>query len=126
MKTTLICNSEMAWNIFDAALVILSIIDQVVLLFLPGTGQIKVVFIRVIRIVRLARILRGFKAMRVCTALRLMLRCLLGAVASLGWSIVMLLFIFYLFGLIFVQGIASHIHDEGPDGISDEHRGDIM
>lgn len=120
------CNSEMAWNIFDAALVILSIIDQVVLLFLPGTGQIKVVFIRVIRIVRLARILRGFKAMRVCTALRLMLRCLLGAVASLGWSIVMLLFIFYLFGLIFVQGIASHIHDEGPDGISDEHRGDIM
>jgi len=124
------CNDDLSWNLFDFFLVTVGAIDLLLRSALQGSnpsnsGSVKVIFLRVLRVLRLARILRGLKALRFFAELRLMLSCLSHSVQSLFWSIVMLVFIFYIFGLIFVQGIVSYIQDE-KDVILDEDLHDIL
>jgi len=59
----------------------------------------------------MARVLRGLRVMKFFIELRLMLNSLIGSVASLFWSIAMLLLIFYIFALVFVQGVANFFID---------------
>jgi len=110
------CNEDMSWNMFDFFLVTVGALDLIIRASFQGAtqkaGSFKVAFLRVLRILRLARILRGLKALRFFSELRLMLSCLATSVASLFWSIVMLVFIFYIFGLIFVQGATGYLQDE--------------
>jgi len=102
------CNQEMNWNLFDFALVLFTLVDFVMTLFSDGPG-LNLSFMRLLRFVRVAKILRVVRVMRVFTELRLMLQSVMGSFYSLFWAFVMLIFIFYIFGLIFVQGVASHL-----------------
>lgn len=103
------CNSDMQWNIFDFSLIVLAIIDQVMTALSKSSGTTDMTFMRVLRILKMAKILRGLRVMRFFLELRLMLNSLIGSMQSLMWSIVMLLLIFYVFGLVFVQGAAVHL-----------------
>mmetsp|Transcript_21335 Transcript_21335/g.61685 ORF Transcript_21335/g.61685 Transcript_21335/m.61685 type:complete len:643 (-) Transcript_21335:28-1956(-) len=108
------CNHDMQWNIFDFLLVVLAIYDTLFTEFYSA-GDIRsgtnVTFMRVLRILKMAKILRVVRVMRFFAELRLILNSLLGSLASLFWSIVMLALIFYIFALIFVQGSADYIAD---------------
>jgi len=66
-------------------------------------------FMRMLRILKMAKILRGLRVLRFFYELRLMLNSLIGSFNSLLWSIFMLALIFYVFGLIFVQGASLHL-----------------
>mmetsp|Transcript_113252 Transcript_113252/g.293125 ORF Transcript_113252/g.293125 Transcript_113252/m.293125 type:complete len:784 (-) Transcript_113252:100-2451(-) len=98
-------NEEMNWNLFDISLVLFAIFDKIITAAMGNTSS-DVTFLRAVRILKIAKILRGLRVMRFFAELRLMLNSLLGSLVSLFWSIVMLLLIFYIFGLVLVQGAA--------------------
>jgi len=108
--------TEMRWNIFDTILVIVSLCDQFLsAVSAGGGGGANVTFMRALRILKMAKILRGLRVLRFFYELRLMLNSLIGSFNSLLWSIVMLCLIFYVFGLIFVQGAALHLYLHSED-----------
>jgi voltage-gated sodium channel len=73
-----------AWNIFDASVVIVSI--------LPAAGSFAV--FRALRILRTLRLLNNVPK------LKLIIESLLLAVPSIGWIMVLLIIIFYVFAVI--------------------------
>lgn len=114
------CNQDMRWNIFDAVLVAFSLFDimitHIVLAAESDGGGGNFTFMRTLRILKMARVLRGLRVMRFFLELRLMLNSLVGSLSSLFWSIAMLGLIFYIFGLVFVQGVSNYLmFDEGAD-----------
>jgi hypothetical protein len=103
------CNDEMGWNIFDFSLVVLGVADQIL------SEVFNVKFMRSFRILKLAKVLRIFRLMRLLRELKLILNCLIGSVASLTWSIVMMVLIFFMFGACFVQGSVVFLVDADLD-----------
>jgi len=125
------CNSEMQWNIFDALLVIFSIFDQVITAVVAAAGAgkdggVDLTFMRTLRILKMAKILRGLRVMKVFSELRLMLNSLAGSLSSLFWSICMLILIFYIFGLVFVQGVSNYLIDPDLQGNQDPVMVDLL
>eukprot|EP00403_Amphidinium_massartii_P023511 CAMPEP_0178388306 /NCGR_PEP_ID=MMETSP0689_2-20121128/9521_1 /TAXON_ID=160604 /ORGANISM="Amphidinium massartii, Strain CS-259" /LENGTH=688 /DNA_ID=CAMNT_0020008697 /DNA_START=139 /DNA_END=2201 /DNA_ORIENTATION=- len=117
-------NEDSAWNMLDLALVVMAAYDMLLTVFLKDTESVNFVFIRTVRIFKLAKILRVIRVMRFFSELRLMVNSLAGSFSSLFWSFVMLAFIFYIFGLMFVQGVATYLADE-PD-ISEQEREELL
>jgi len=110
------CTHEMRWNIFDTILVVFSLCDQLLTAVSSTSGGgTNVTFMRTLRILKMAKILRGLRVLRFFYELRLMLNSLIGSFNSLLWSIVMLSLIFYVFGLIFVQGASLHLFLHGEE-----------
>jgi voltage-gated sodium channel len=101
-------NDNARWNSFDFFLVCSGIYDQLSFLIM-GSNGVDLVFLRILRLLKLAKILRVFRLVRSLSVLRLFLNCLLGSMASLFWSIVMMVIIFFMFGLVFVQNTASYL-----------------
>merc|ERR1740138_1608490 len=72
-------------------------------------GGVNLTFMRSFRVFKMAKVLRAVRAMRFIRDLRLMLNSIMGSFTSLFWSFVMLLFIYYIFSLIFVQGCITYL-----------------
>jgi len=118
------CNQDMGWNIFDAILVGLSIFDQLISAIVgTGNGGGDFTFMRTLRILKMARVLRGLRVVRFFDELRIMLNSLIGSVSSLFWSIVMLMITFYIFALLFVQGVANLLNEERQQAVDDFYHG---
>jgi hypothetical protein len=108
------CNEDASWNIFDLILVALGLYDTAMLLMYGGDGGgFNASFMRSLRIMKLGKVLRVFRLMRMFRELRLILNSLIGSMASLFWSLVMMLMIFFMFGLCFVQGVTGYLLAEG-------------
>ena len=78
------------WNIFDVIIVIISIMPMIK--FLSS--------MRAFRIFRLFRALRALRMMKRLEKLRVVVQALLSALPSVGWVVVLLLIIYYIFGVI--------------------------
>jgi len=66
---------------------------------------------------KLSKVFRMFRAFRFVGELRLLLKCVMGCFASLFWSVIMLIFFKFLFGLYFVQAVTSYMQEsEDIDG----------
>merc|ERR1712032_1590657 len=61
---------------------------------------------------KLAKALRTLRILHFFNELRLIMNSIVGSVVSLFWSIVMLLLMFYVFGIIFVQGVTDFLREE--------------
>mmetsp|Transcript_9908 Transcript_9908/g.28743 ORF Transcript_9908/g.28743 Transcript_9908/m.28743 type:complete len:553 (+) Transcript_9908:74-1732(+) len=106
------CNDDMSWNVFDFGIVALSALD---VLSPTGSGSsgTNLTFLRGARVFRLVRTIRVVRLFKYAAALRRMLLSLLGSFTSLFWSFALLCFVFYLFSLATVQGVASSLMTEG-------------
>jgi len=113
------CNDEMRWNLFDFALVIFSLIDQITMFILTSNdndrANVDVTFMRSFRIMKLVKILRAVRIMRFFAELRIILNSIMGSFTSLLWSFAMLGFIFYIFGLILVQAVTGYFQGQGDE-----------
>jgi hypothetical protein len=67
-------------------------------------------FMRSLRILRAGKVLRIFRLVKTISQLRLILNVLTGSLLSLFWSFVMMLVMYYICGLVFVQGAAQYMH----------------
>mmetsp|Transcript_26109 Transcript_26109/g.60866 ORF Transcript_26109/g.60866 Transcript_26109/m.60866 type:complete len:544 (-) Transcript_26109:63-1694(-) len=108
------CNVDWAWNILDFIVVSLSVFDLFLASFV-NSSSIDLHFLRTLRIVKALKLFRVFRVLRFSRELRLMLDCLTGCFASLGWSLVMLGFVLCLTSLYFVQSIS--LQSESDDHV---------
>jgi len=103
--------SDMGWNIFDIFLIFMGIGDFASDQLNLSEGSVNPTFMRMIRMCKLVRILRSIRVLKFFHELRVMLLALLASTMSLTWSMAMLAFILYMFGLVFIQGVTSKIFD---------------
>jgi len=109
------CNKEMHWNIFDLFLVLLATYDWIFTMTSTSQGSTNLTFMRILRILKITKALRMVKVVNFFTELRLILNSLLGSFTSLLWSMVMLALIFFMFALVFVQGVTPVLISETLD-----------
>lgn len=75
------------WNLFDFSIVAIALV--------PGSGPLSI--LRALRILRVLRLLSSIKR------LRMIIESLLAAIPSMGWIIVLLLMVFYIFAVMGTQ-----------------------
>jgi len=102
LRLAFFCGSGWRWNVFDAFLVAISLLQEV----MDGTN---VSFIRILRVFRMIRVLRILRVLRVFHELRRMAASIISALSSLSWAFLLLLLIMYIFAIFFMQGAATWI-----------------
>jgi len=118
-------NSDSWWNTFDCVLVALALFDLISALDgEDSSGTTQFAFLRMLRILRAGRALRSLRALRAVTELRTLLTSVVKSVASLFWSVCMILFIYYIFSLIIVQ--VSIAYEDSPTDDFLEHFGSVQ
>eukprot|EP00747_Dinoflagellata_sp_TGD_P016764 gnl/TRDRNA2_/TRDRNA2_125349_c0_seq2.p1 gnl/TRDRNA2_/TRDRNA2_125349_c0~~gnl/TRDRNA2_/TRDRNA2_125349_c0_seq2.p1 ORF type:complete len:649 (-),score=122.47 gnl/TRDRNA2_/TRDRNA2_125349_c0_seq2:82-1905(-) len=109
-------NRDWRWNTFDFCLVCMNSVEQMTII-LGGNEQAGT-----IRIVKLVKAIRCLRMLKVFTELRHMLHSLISSTISLFWSFIVVGFILYLFGLVFLQGVTGYlIYDAGDADPNSEH-----
>jgi len=111
-------NHDWRWNMFDFVLVIFTMYSQIVALNPDASDSTDLSFMRSLRVLKTAKVLRAVRMIRFIAELRLILNSVVGSMLSLFWSFVGLMFIFYIFGLVFVQGVVSHLREN--NGVVEE------
>eukprot|EP00931_Biecheleriopsis_adriatica_P068993 TRINITY_DN4287_c0_g2_i1.p1 TRINITY_DN4287_c0_g2~~TRINITY_DN4287_c0_g2_i1.p1 ORF type:complete len:623 (-),score=124.05 TRINITY_DN4287_c0_g2_i1:10-1833(-) len=97
---------EASWNLFDTLVVLFSLIEV-----LLEALVVSVQHMRSFRVLRLARMTRGVKAVRVLryiSSLRTLMSSIANTVKSLVWTVVLLMLIFYCFGIALTQAAVDH------------------
>jgi len=120
------CNTDMTWNIFDLILVLSSIYENGVKMFLEGTqADVSMTFLRSMRLMKMVKALRVLKMLRFVSELRFMINSVMGSFVSLFWCGVMLVMAFFLFSLAFVQGVGAYLLDHAGE-ISEQEHADLI
>jgi len=115
-------NVEAKWNIFDFSLVAFSMIEKIAESLASGEGgTMNVGFLRLLRLFKMAKILRVFRVLRFFTELRLMVDCCIGSFLSVFWSVAMIFFVLYVFGLLILQLLTNNLLTLLEDGNLDDH-----
>jgi len=105
-------NEDHMWNIFDFGLVMLSLIDAVLSTVVASEGKDNnMSFMRILRLLKLAKILRALRVLKVFRELSTIMESFKKSMISLFWSMFMLTFLLYVFGLIFIQGVSRFLMD---------------
>lgn len=113
-----VCGGDWLWNIFDVIIVALSALETGTSFLASsptGTSQVSPSHLRFMRPIRLARALRGVRVMRLFRyvgALRTLLLSIMSSIASLFWTIVLLVLLFYSFGILLTQLVSDYCRDQ--------------
>ena len=98
------------WNSFDLALVVSSLVDLTVTSVSANMKRV-----RTFRVFRIFRSFRFFTLLRGASSLfhklRLMLLAIPISVVPFFWAVIILLMFVFIFSVIFVDGVATHISD---------------
>eukprot|EP00930_Biecheleria_cincta_P023505 TRINITY_DN16978_c0_g1_i2.p1 TRINITY_DN16978_c0_g1~~TRINITY_DN16978_c0_g1_i2.p1 ORF type:complete len:568 (-),score=130.51 TRINITY_DN16978_c0_g1_i2:168-1829(-) len=96
------------WNVFDALLVLLSLVDNFILEFvLSSTTSLQVLL--ALRFARMARFVRVVRLVRVFKELWILVEGISESLTSLAWAWLLLIVTMYM-GAIFVTQILGHEH----------------
>jgi len=101
--TRFFIGADWTWNYGDVFVVLASIAE----IFLEVASTASVV--RLVRIVRIARIMRVLRTVRVVRALRILVNSIFSTLRQLGWTLVLLMIIMYMFGILFTQASTDHL-----------------
>jgi len=99
------------WNWFDTILVASALFQNVL-----AESTFDPTFIRTLRVLKLGKALRVFRLLRAFTELRLLMNSIVGSVTALFWSIMLMLMVFFIFSVAFVQGATAYITQD-PVGV---------
>jgi len=108
-------NSDWKWNCLDFILVLAGVYDIVSILQLINFNAAGISWMRLLRIVKMTKMLRVVKAMRIFRELRVMIAAIFGCISTLGWAILMMALIMYVFSLCLLQGVTSYLEDGSVD-----------
>jgi hypothetical protein len=100
---------EMMWNLFDMAIVFVSVFELVVTL--SGGKAINLSFLRVLRFLKISRVLRMFSALRLMKEIRIMVDALAGSFLIFVFCSIMLAMFYSIFAIFFVQGMTTYLED---------------
>lgn len=94
------------WNVFDFVIVSVSIGETLIEMLILTSSSVDSAHLRVLRFLRVARALRSIRVMRLVHyigALRTLVFSIVSTMGSLLWTMLLLVMIFYLFGVILAQ-----------------------
>jgi len=117
---TFFCGPDRGWNLFDFVIICLSVFETVLQLWAPGL----ISQMRYMRFMRLARALRGMrvvKLLRYVSALRTLIFSIIHTTGSLMWTLVLLILLFYSFGVILTQVVTDHCRFETVEATGDDN-----
>ncbi|CAK9020491.1 unnamed protein product [Durusdinium trenchii] len=114
------CGADRIWNLFDFCIITLSVLETATELWARATvnvgdSQVSTSQLRFFRSVRLARALRGVRMVRLLRyvgALRTLVLSIASSMASLLWTLVLLVLICYTFGIMFTQMVSDYCRYE--------------
>lgn len=105
--------SPEAWNIFDATLVMLSMVDTFVLGFFGGGGLEMVTMLRAFRLLRLTRLVR---LVRLFKELLLFVTGIFAALSTLVWAFALIGMVIFLCAIFLVRSLGKKYGDDSsPD-----------
>jgi len=119
--------SDASWNLFDMFVVVLMVLDFSLSVSQPtaesmlwSQGQV----LRVLRVLRVVRFLRSVRQLRFFMQLRIMIQSIMFSLRPLLWATIVLVGMFYMFGIILTQGVIDSLkeHDSWDDESSAELR----
>ncbi|CAE7244991.1 scn4ab [Symbiodinium sp. CCMP2592] len=110
------CGDDSKWNIFDSCIIAVSVVETLIDIWaqMMAHSMATSTHLRLMRSLRLARALRGVRVVRLfryVSALRTLVLCIVSTMASLVWTLVLLVLIFYTFGVILTQLVTDHCRD---------------
>mmetsp|Transcript_43133 Transcript_43133/g.93978 ORF Transcript_43133/g.93978 Transcript_43133/m.93978 type:complete len:670 (-) Transcript_43133:144-2153(-) len=91
------------WNLFDFFVVMAGVIELIVDLSSDDENQGNTSTLRLMRAIRTTRAMRAVRMFRFFRELRMIICSILGSFKSLMWSLMMLILLFYIFGLAYAQ-----------------------
>jgi len=107
-------NDDMAMNIFDLVIVMISTVDLSLTMLVNSGENSNAALLRLLRVLKLAKVLRAVRAMRFFKDLAVIMEGLRSSVVALFWIFVMLGITIYVFSLIFMQSLIQYLtSDEG-------------
>lgn len=112
---------NLAWNYLDFSLVTVSIVEVCSQFLVAGSSSgasfdtvANMRVIRIVRVTRLLRILRIMRLLRFVRSLRNLVSSIAMTMRSLGWSVMLLVIIIYMFGILITDGVTDYITNEAP------------
>jgi len=104
------------WNIFDVLVIATSVLELVLpLVMLNNSGTMDLTFLRTFRFIRVTRLLRTLRIVRLVRfirSLRTLLHSIVYTLRSVFWALLLMLMIFYGFGVAFTQAAGDHRRDK--------------
>jgi Ca2+-binding EF-hand superfamily protein len=113
------------WNLFDFLLVLTGVYDFLTEVTSLGTGM-NMTWLRVLRIVKTLKLLRVIRVMRFFQQLRLIVSSITGSMATLGWSILMLAIMMYMFALCFLNSVTAYLNEHTREEIDSQVYDDVV
>ncbi|CAK0821191.1 unnamed protein product [Prorocentrum cordatum] len=107
-------DSNWKYNWLDFSLLLMGVYYNFFENLLPN-----LTWLRMLRMLKLAKALRVIRLIAMVKPLRAILKSLASTIGTLGWSVVMLSGILFLFALIFVLRVASYLEEQELDGSLD-------
>eukprot|EP00746_Dinoflagellata_sp_MGD_P101070 gnl/MRDRNA2_/MRDRNA2_41161_c0_seq1.p1 gnl/MRDRNA2_/MRDRNA2_41161_c0~~gnl/MRDRNA2_/MRDRNA2_41161_c0_seq1.p1 ORF type:complete len:658 (+),score=96.67 gnl/MRDRNA2_/MRDRNA2_41161_c0_seq1:124-2097(+) len=102
-KKDYFCNEDWKWAIFDVLIVITAVVEEIFAIAKTKTGMLNMTFVRILRVLRLVRVMRVIRVLRFFSELRIMVQSIMNSVKSLGWTLILLLMVIYVFGVCLTQ-----------------------
>jgi len=102
------------WNIFDLVVVTLQLVEQVSHVLRWVNIHMNVSVIRTCRVLRLIRITRLIRVVRLVQELRMLVASILNSFKSLGWTLLLLAIVIYIFSVLFTQIVLDAIDADVP------------
>eukprot|EP00928_Gymnodinium_smaydae_P088057 TRINITY_DN72203_c0_g1_i1.p1 TRINITY_DN72203_c0_g1~~TRINITY_DN72203_c0_g1_i1.p1 ORF type:complete len:635 (+),score=78.68 TRINITY_DN72203_c0_g1_i1:60-1964(+) len=102
------------WNLLDVFIVMSSLLTMILDLFEASSDGGASNQFRIVRVLRITRLLRTFRIVRVVRfliALRKLIHSIAVTLKAVGWAFVLMVLIFYAFGVLFTQAVNDHLED---------------
>ncbi|CAL1132904.1 unnamed protein product [Cladocopium goreaui] len=115
---------EKVWNIFDFLIVALSLSETMleIMALMSSATNLDSSYLRSIRFIRVVRALRGIRVIRLIHyigALRTLVFSIVSTAGSLVWTLVLLILVFYIFGVIIAQIVTDHCRESAQRSTGD-------
>jgi len=103
LKMSFIFGRDWTWNLFDCLLVGVSITESTL------ADAANANFMRVLRMLRFVRVVRVLRVLRFFRELRMLMCCVASSFWLLGWAMMLMALLMYVFSVIIVQAASHHI-----------------
>jgi len=100
-------------NLFDAFLVLSSIVELYILTPLGMASGMNLTMLRIIRLCKIVRVLRVVRVMKLFLSLHIIGSAIIHSMSSCFWSIVVMFIVILMGGLFMSQNLSEYIMDEG-------------
>eukprot|EP00435_Cladocopium_sp_Y103_P026669 s1004_g6.t1 len=107
------CGMDSGWNVFDFSIVAISVMDVILDYWSKSItnvigGQFDMRVWRALRFIRAVRSVRIMRIFRYVAALRTLVVSIAATMASLFWTLLLLLVVFYAFAIVLTQVVVEH------------------